>query len=135
MKVMSEEWWQTYEEKINSNPAYEEAASWWEGDFIFDVQPGGAFTGHIRAFVGLLHGKCTGARLIKEGEPDPEVEFVVAGTYDNWLKVLQKELDPIQGMMAGKLRLTGNMAKIMRAVKAAQELVNSTTMIENVEYY
>jgi len=31
--------------------------------------------------------------------------------------------------------LTGNMAKIMRAVKAAQELVNSTTMIENVEYY
>ena len=120
MKVMSEEWWKIYEEKINSNKAYEEAASWWEGDFIFDVQPGGPFTGHIKAFVGLLH---------------PEVEFIVAGTYDNWLKVLQKELDPIQGMMAGKLRLTGNMAKIMRAVKAAQELVNSTTMIENVEYY
>jgi len=27
------------------------------------------------------------------------------------------------------------MAKVMRATKAAQELVNSTTMIENVEFY
>ncbi len=135
MKVMAEEWWTAFEEKINSNKAYEESASWWEGDFLFVITAGGPFTGEIRGFVGLLHGKCTGSRLLKEGEPDPDVEFVVSGTYPNWLKVLQKELDPIQGMMAGKLRLTGNMAKIMRAVKAAQELVNSTTMIENVEYY
>ena len=135
MKVMSEEWWKAFEDKINSNKAYEEAASWWEGDFLFEIQPGGPFTGTIKAFVGLLHGKCTGSKVINEGDPVPDVEFIVSGTYDNWLKVLQKELDPIQGMMAGKLRLTGNMAKIMRAVKAAQELVNSTTMIENVEFY
>lgn len=135
MKVMSEDWWKAFGDKINSNKAYEEAASWWEGDFIFEITPGGAFPNTVRAFVGLLHGKCTGQRVLKEGEPDPEVEFVVSGTYDNWLKVLKKELDPIQGMMAGKLRLTGNMAKIMRAVKAAQELVNSTTMIEDVEFY
>ena len=135
MKVMDEEWWQAFEDKINSNKAYEESASWWEGDFLFEITPGGPFTGTIKAWVGLLHGKCTGNKLLKEGDPVPDVEFVVSGTYDNWLKVLQKELDPIQGMMAGKLRLTGNMAKIMRAVKAAQELVNSTTMIENVEFY
>ncbi len=37
--------------------------------------------------------------------------------------------------MAGKFKLIGNMAKVMRATKAAQELVNSTAMIENVEFY
>ena len=50
------------------------------------------------------------------------------------IKVLKKELDPIQGLMAGKFKLVGNMAKVMRATKAAQELVNSTTMVET-EYY
>ena len=40
------------------------------------------------------------------------------------LKLLQKKIDPIQGLMQGKFKLKGNMGKVMRAVKAAQELVN-----------
>ncbi|MBD3255775.1 MAG: hypothetical protein GF383_11830 [Candidatus Lokiarchaeota archaeon] len=102
-------------------------------------------------YVGLYHGDCTGAKALepdeeyetlkpgsppkpmKEGEP-VAVEFVFSGPYDNWVKVLKKELDPIQGLMAGKFKLVGNMAKVMRATKAAQELVNSTTMVET-EYY
>ncbi len=62
-------------------------------------------------------------------------EFVFSGLYDNWVKVLKQELDPIQGLMAGKFKLVGNMAKVMRATKAAQELVVSTTKIEGAEFY
>ena len=103
-------------------------------------------------FVGLYKGDCTGGKILnpgeehvvlkpgsdpvplKEGEP-AAVEFVFSGTYDNWLKVLKKELDPIQGLMAGKFKLVGNMAKVMRATKAAQELVNSSASIDGVEYF
>ena len=135
MKVFDDEWVAEFCKKINSNENYTEAASWWEGDFIFVVKPSGNCTEEIKFFVGLLKGECTGTKVIKSGEEAPKAEFIVEGTYDNWIKVLRKELDPIQGMMAGKLRLKGNMAKIMRAVKAAQELVNSTAMVEGVEFY
>lgn len=135
MLVFSEEWVKEFGEKINGNANYAEAASWWEGDFLFVCKPSGNCPDTITMFVGLNHGKCTGTKIIKEGEETPKVEFVVEALYDNWMKVLKKELDPIQGMMAGKLKLTGNMAKIMRAVKAAQELVNSTAMVENVQFY
>ena len=126
-------------------------ASWWEGDFIFVVQPAGALTETKKMFIGLLKGVCTGARALAPGEtydilkpnspPRPlkerekcGAEFEFSGNYENWVKVLNKELDPIQGLMAGKFKLVGNMAKVMRATKAAQELVNSTTMVET-EFY
>jgi len=152
MKVFSEEWARAYVAAINNNANYKAAASWWEGDFLFIVEPSGKLTKEIKMFIGLYKGDCTGAKILgpeekhvvlkpgsdpvplKEGEP-PAVEFVFSGTYDNWLKVLKKELDPIQGLMAGKFKLVGNMAKVMRATKAAQELVNSTAEMSGVEYY
>ena len=134
MKVFDDEWAKAFCAAVNSNKDYAEAGATWEGDFIFVIKPSGGLDAEIKLFVGLFHGKCTGSRTLDAGD-DPKAEFIVAGIYDNWVKVLKKEIDPIQGMMAGKLKLTGNMAKIMRAVKAAQELVNSTAMVEGVEFY
>jgi len=44
--------------------------------------------------------------------------------------VLLKELDPIKGMMQGKLKLKGDLPTIVRYVKAAQELVNAASTLE-----
>ena len=41
-----------------------------------------------------------------------------------------KQVDPIQALITRQLKLKGNMAKVLRAVKAAQELVNSATRVE-----
>jgi putative sterol carrier protein len=152
MKVFSEEWADAYIEALNNNPDYKTAASWWEGDFIFIIEPSGSMDHEIKMFIGLYHGDCTGGKVLgpdeeyevlppntpprplKEGEKIG-AEFVFSGPYDNWVKVLKKELDPIQGLMAGKFKLVGNMAKVMRATKAAQEMVNATTMVEGTEFY
>jgi len=149
-KFATQEWAEAFMVAINENPDYKEAASWWEGDFIFVVNPSGNLTETKRMFIGLLKGDCTAVKALADGEeydvlapnspPRPlgegkiGAEFEFVGIYDNWVKVLKKELDPIQGLMAGKFKLAGNMAKVMRATKAAQELVNSTTMVET-EYY
>ncbi len=150
-KFGSDGWAKAFGKAINENPAYKEAASWWEGDFIFIVQPSGNLKEEIKMFVGLLKGVCTGAGALKPGQKyevvkpngkpvpfkegvTPAAEFIFSGTYDNWIKVLKKELDPIQGLMSGKFKLVGNMTKVMRATKAAQELVNSTTKVPT-EFY
>ena len=86
------------------------------------------------------HAPCS---LVQNTKPIPPpltfdaaktAEFMITGHYDEWVKVAKKELDPIQGMMVGKLKLEGDMTKIMRATKAAVELVNAITMMEGVEF-
>ena len=88
----------------------------------------------IKIFVGLFHGECTDAHIVKEGE-EVKAEYTYSGDYDNWVKLLKQEVDPIRGLLAGQFKLTGDMAKVLRATKAAQELVVSTTMIDGVEFY
>jgi putative sterol carrier protein len=57
-------------------------------------------------------------------------EFVLAASIATWRKVAEKKVDPIQAIVTRQLKLTGNMGKVMRAVKAAQELVNCVTQVK-----
>ena len=43
--------------------------------------------------------------------------------------VIEKKLDPIQGLVTRQLKLQGNLMKIMKAPKAALELVNCCTLV------
>lgn len=133
-KIASDAWVKLYVDALNNNPAYFDAAKTWEGDFVFWLEPEGPLDHKIGFFLGLFHGKATGGKELKEGEPEPKAEFKVSGKYLNWVKVFKKQIDPVQALMQGKLKLTGNMAKVMRAVKAAQELVNTLSMTDT-EYY
>ena len=56
-------------------------------------------------------------------------EFEVSGKADSWKKVIDKKVDPIQALITRQLKLKGNMAKVLRSVKAAQELVNCATQV------
>ncbi len=140
MKFGTQEWATAYCKAINENENYKDAAGpngfppdGWEGDFLFIVEPSGNLDHEIRMFVGLYHGECTGARILAEGE-EVETEYVYSGPYDAWVAVLKKELDPIRGLLAGKFKLQGDMAKVLKATRAAQELVVSTTTIDT-EFY
>jgi putative sterol carrier protein len=59
-------------------------------------------------------------------------EFVIAGTLDTYRQIFTKKLDPIQALMGRKLKLEGNMMKIMRSVKATLDLVNCCSLIDTV---
>ncbi len=140
MKFGTPEWAEAYQKAINANENYREAAGpegfppdGWEGDFLFIVEPAGNLDHEIRMFVGLYHGECTGARILEEGE-EVDAAYEYAGSYEAWEQVLKKELDPIRGLLAGKFKLKGDMAKVLRATRAAAELVNSTTTIDTDFY-
>jgi putative sterol carrier protein len=136
----TQEWADAFQKAINGNENYRDAAGpdgfppdGWEGDFLFVVEPSGNLDHEIRLFVGLYHGECTGCKVVGAGE-EVEVEYEYAGPYDAWVKIINKELDPIRALLAGKTRLKGDMAKVLRATRAAQELVVSSTMVET-EFY
>jgi putative sterol carrier protein len=75
-------------------------------------------------------GECRSARFV-EGVDDPEdAEFVIVAPYARWRDVIEGRLDPIKGMMEGKLRLTrGHLPTIIRFVESARELVVSAARV------
>ena len=147
VKFGTPEWAELFEKAVNSNDAYAKAADWWEGDFIFQIDPHGGLDKQIRVWVGLYHGNCTGCKILKDdekykilekgeapsGQPF-EAEYIYAARIDVWEKILRKELDPIRALLSGQAKVTGDMPKILRATEAAKELVASATTIET-EFY
>ena len=129
----TEEWIAAYMEELNNNAAYAEAAKSWEGDFVFVIRKDGPLDHDIYMWIDLWHGKARDGRIL--ASPD-EVKsaFTFEGPYSNYVKLVEGTLDPIQGLMTGKFKLRGNMVKVMRAVKAAQELVRTIT-ITATEFY
>ncbi len=129
MDFISGEWIKALCQELNQSEAYAQAAKNWEGDFYFIVEPEGEMTEQAIFYVDLWHGKCREAKLITD-EKEKEPVFRMSAPLSSWRKVIAKELDPIQGLLTRRLKLKGNMAMIMRNVKAAQELVECCTHIE-----
>jgi putative sterol carrier protein len=127
----SPEWLAEYVERINASPAYREAAATWEGDvaYVIEPEPDKGVTQEVVAWLDLWHGECRGARIVtaEEGE---KARFVIRAPYSRWKEVIRKELDPVKGMMQGKLKLKGDLPTIVRYVKAANELVNLAQTVD-----
>jgi len=55
--------------------------------------------------------------------------YVIRAPYSRWKEVLRGDLDPVKGMMQGKLKVQGDLPTIVRQVRAANELVELTLQI------
>ncbi len=125
----SPEWIAKFKELLDQNEAYKEAAKTWEGDFVFEVQADGALIKEpVRFYLDLWHGECREARMAR---PDDDPEFIYSGPYESWKLLFAGEIGPIRGLMSRKFKLggRGSMAKIMRATKAAAELVATAARV------
>jgi putative sterol carrier protein len=130
VKFPSDDWAKAYMKALNENKAYRDAATEWEGDFLFVLTPSDNLKERTAIYIDLYHGKCRNAYALKPGE-DKKTAFVMEAPYGVWIKVFKKELDPVQGLMTGKLKLKGDMAKVMKYTRAAQEMVNATALVKS----
>ena len=51
-------WVRRLAQAVNSSESYRKAASHWEGDFYFIVEPEGVVTEPIYMYMDLYHGEC-----------------------------------------------------------------------------
>jgi putative sterol carrier protein len=126
VKFPSDEWIKIFKEKLNQSKSYKEVAKDWEGDFLFIITPDEELKEEVTFYVDLWHGKCRDAYLVK-GKKTAAFEF--KGPYSNWKKVINKELDPIRGLIRGMFTVEGDSKVILDQSKAAQELVNTASTI------
>lgn len=121
-KFPTADWLQALNEKLNTDEKYAQVARNWEGDMIFVVEPGGSQTGTTRFYLDLWHGKCRGVRPIGEGE-DAKATFTLKAPYDNYVRLLKGEIEPMQALLTRKIGVQGNMATLMRSVPTVLDFV------------
>jgi putative sterol carrier protein len=127
-KFPSDEWIKALSDQLNTSESYEKSAKDWEGDFVFVIEPDDAYDGTAYLFLGLFHGKSPDAAMLAS-EDERQTEFVIHAPFSAWRQVIEGKLDPIQAMMTRKLKLEGNMMKIMRYPKAAKEIVDCCALV------
>jgi len=130
----SEEWLDEFVEKINGSAEYADAAATWEGDlvFVYEKEPDKGVDEDVFAWLDLWHGKCRDAARL-DGPDDPRAtsaKFTITAPYSRWKSVLKKELDPVKGMMQGKIKVKGDLPTIVRYVKASNVLVDLTSTVD-----
>lgn len=126
-------WARDWCDEINDSAAYAEAAESWEGALVLAVHadPSYGLEEGRAVWVDLWHGECRGARAATDADRE-EAPYVIAADPYSWQRVLDGELDPISGLMRGKLKLeSGSVVELARYVRAAKELVAAATRVES----
>ena len=124
----SQAWFEAFEAQINASSEYREAASRLGGRYRVPDHRGAGPRG-AGGSVGLPRSV---ARRVprRQGDrrrPRPTAAaYTLTAPYSRWKDVVEGELDPIKGMMQGKLRVHGDLPTIVRYVQAANELVRLT---------
>jgi putative sterol carrier protein len=128
----SKEWLEEYGKVLNKSEAYKKAASTWTYGVVALVIPKNPAVGiedDTGMWLDLDRGICREAKIVTLAEAQT-APFCITGEYARWKQVIKKELEPVKGMMQGKLKLKGDLPTIVKSVAAARELVNCATQVD-----
>ena len=126
------EWVEEFKKQINSSEGYKKAGATWTAGvvaLVTSAKPEIGIKEDVGIWLGLHQGVCRDAKIVT-AEDAQKAPFCITGDYARWKQVIKKELEPVKGMMQGKLKLKGDLPTVVRYVKASQELVECTTRIE-----
>jgi putative sterol carrier protein len=115
-------WLQALMEKLNTDEKYAQVAKNWEGDMVFQISPGGNLAQPVTFYLDLWHGKCREAFVVDDQIANKPV-FTLIAPYDNYARLLQGEVEPMQALLTRKIAVQGNMAVLMRSVPTVLDFV------------
>lgn len=133
MDVFGAEWAKAWEEKINANAQYRQAAQTWEWPLILTLEkdPSVGLDEDRSVYLDLWHGECREARAATK-EDFEETPYVISGDPYTWKQIFDRKLEPISTIMRGRLKLVkGNMSILSGYVLAAKYLVESALEIDS----
>ena len=131
-EIFTDKWAQEWSRQIKANAAYRKAAANWEGAIalVMTADTGFGVTTERSVVADLWHGECRGAKAASAADLDA-TPYVIKATPETWKNVLAGDVDPIFGLMRGKLKLArGSVFSLVPYAVAAKELVNSASAVD-----
>jgi putative sterol carrier protein len=131
-EIFTDEWAAEWHEQINANEDYRTAAARWEGAIclVMSADEDMGIPEDRAVVADLWHGDSRGAKVAGPAERD-EAPYVIRASPEVWQRVLEGDVDPIVGLMGGKLKLAkGKLFSLVPYAKAAKELVVSAGRVD-----
>jgi len=132
-KFPTEEWAAALAEAINPHEVYRTHGKQWTfGAVAMMVQEDAAigFEKSVGFLLDVHEGECRSAKMVEGMDAVADAPFVIVAPYERWKKVIEADLDPIKGMMEGKLKMVkGNLPTMLRFVQSSRALVTSATKV------
>mgnify|MGYP001558289298 FL=1 len=125
----SDAWIKALKEVLNGDSDYARIAANWEGDIVFNVGPGGAATKPLYLYMDLWHGKCRNAYEMTDPS-QKKAAFVLSATLPVFTRIIQGQLDAMQAMMTGQLKVAGSMVYMMKSVPTVLRFVKCATLVD-----
>ena len=129
----SKEWTEALKVALNNDRAYREAGKPWTFGSVAMVvrsDPANGLEKDAGMILDVHQGECRGARFVEGVDDSVEAEFVIVASYARWKEVIERKLDPIRGMMEGKLKLVrGDLPTMIRFVEPARIVVASASKV------
>ncbi|MGA7617656.1 MAG: Fis family transcriptional regulator [Thermoanaerobaculia bacterium] len=130
-ELFSEPWLADWVDKIRASEKYKVAARNWQWPMILIMErdPSLGFPQDRALYLDLFKGDCREGKLAGQTEME-STPFIISADAFTWKQVLERKLEPISGLIRGKLKLKkGNLATLIPYVLAAKELVNTATEV------
>jgi putative sterol carrier protein len=127
----TDEWVETFKQKLNTDAKYAEIAINWEGDVLITVEPWESQPEQVIIYFDLWHGKCRQAYIVEDGFKR-EAAFMLKGEFDNYLLILQGKLHPMQAMLTRRLKVQGDMGLLMRNVPTVLDFVRCAREVTDI---
>jgi putative sterol carrier protein len=130
-EVFTHDWAVACGEQINENEDYRQAAKNWEWPLVLTMTADPKLGVPERSvYLDLYHGECRKARAATADDLDG-VPFVIKADPETWKRVLERDLEPIFGLIRGKLKLAkGSLVSLLPYTTAAKEMVLSAACVE-----
>lgn len=133
LEVFTQRWAQAWADELRASLEYRRAALKWEGSLLLEMaaDPASGVAGERAVFLDLWHGDCRGAR-VPDDEDREQATYVIRAAARVWKRVLRGEIEPLLGLMTGKLELRrGSLARLTPYAKASKELLAAATRIDS----
>lgn len=130
-EMFTHDWAIACGDQINANEDYRKAAKSWRWPMVLTMTADARLGLPERSvFLDLFEGSCREARAATPDDVSA-VPYVIGADPRTWKQVLDRDLEPIFGLMRGKLKLAkGSLVSLLPYVSAAKEMVISASYVD-----
>ena len=127
----SPEWVAVFEKLVQEDAQYKEDAKDWEGSVVLVTlaDPEAGIEEDVYLFLDLWHGECRSIRFVPK-EIGEKGDFIISADQFRWRQVREGQLDSTKAVMQGKMKLRGDLSKIVRSARAATRLTELSSSID-----
>lgn len=123
------EWLKELQRILNASDEYRSAGKNWEGSLTLVSEPDETYDKHHYIWINPYHGQVLDVAEMNSVDEKPS-PFILTGTYSTWKGIVKGEIDPIKGLMKGKITVDGNVSYLVTQVKQAQALLKGLMQVE-----